>query len=51
MKKIDNKWFIHSAYYSSFDEDPFKNGRGAEAKEMLKKADQWEKGDDKLWWK
>lgn len=51
MKKLDNNWYIHTGYYSSLDEDPFDNGKGAEGRELLKKSDEWEKGDDKLWWK
>lgn len=51
MKQINSKWYIHPAYYSSYDDDPFKNGKGVEGKALLDKADKWEKADENIWWK
>jgi len=51
MKQIDGKWYVHSGYYASYDEDPFKNGNGTEGKALLEKADKWKKDDDNIWWK
>jgi len=51
LKQIDGKWFIHTSYYSSYQDDPYKNGKPEEAKKMLAKVEDWEKGDDNIWWK
>jgi len=51
MKEIDGKWYIHPGYYASYDEDPFKNGKGAEGKAILDKVDKWKKDDENIWWK
>lgn len=51
MKQIDGKWYIHSKYYSSYDDDPFGNGKGEEGKKIIKKADEWEKESKDIWWK
>ena len=51
MKQIDGKWYIHSKYYSSYDDDPFGNGKGEEGKKIIKKADDWEKESKEIWWK
>lgn len=49
MKKIDGLYLPYSKYFSSYDEDPFENGKGEEGKALLKKADDW--GDNKnIWW-
>jgi hypothetical protein len=51
MKQIDGKWYVHSKYYSSYEDDPFGNGKGEEGKKILKKAEDWEKESNEIWWK
>ncbi|MGE9310134.1 hypothetical protein ACLOAU_00690 [Niabella sp. CJ426] len=49
MRKIDNTWRIHEGYYyySEYsDKDPFKNGDGKAAKELLEKKSKWTEGDE-----
>ena len=35
MKKIDGKYFLYLKYFSSYEDDPFKNDRGEEGKALL----------------
>ena len=51
MKQIDGKWYIHSKYYSSYDDDPFKNGKPTEGKALLDKSSKWEDESKDIWWK
>ena len=51
MKQMDGKWYIHPAYFASYDDDPFGNGKGIEGKALLEKADKWRKEDENIWWK
>ncbi|MGG9972537.1 hypothetical protein ACQ33O_12155 [Ferruginibacter sp. SUN002] len=51
MKPIDGKWYIHSKYYSSYDDDPFENGKGEEAKKLLLKSDEWVRNNKDIWWR
>lgn len=51
MKKIDDKWYIHSHYYSSYDNDPFNNGNPIESKQLLEKKSKWENESKDIWWK
>lgn len=49
MRKIDNTWRIHEGYYyySEYSgKDPFKNGDGRSAKELLDKKEKWTEGDN-----
>jgi hypothetical protein len=50
MKKIDGKYFLYPKYFSSYDDDPFKNGRGIEGKALLKKEEDWKNADKDIWW-
>jgi hypothetical protein len=50
MKQIDGKWFFHNKYYSIYDDDPFENGKGEQCKAILKKAEEWRKASEKIWW-
>ncbi|MGI8600219.1 MAG: hypothetical protein ACR2KB_13275 [Chitinophagaceae bacterium] len=49
MRKIDGKYLPYSKYYSSYEDDPFKNGKPDEGKALLKKAEEWEKNEN-IWW-
>lgn len=51
MKQMDGKWYIHPEYYSSYDDDPFKNGKGTEGKALLDKKSKWEDESKNVWWK
>lgn len=51
MKKLDGKYFLYYRYFSSYEGDPFKNGRGTEGKALLKKLDDWTEADKNIWWK
>lgn len=48
FRKMDGLYIPYYKYYSSYSDDPFKNGKGEEAKALLKKADEWEKNT--AWW-
>lgn len=50
LKKIDGMYYPHTSLYISEYEnpDPFKDGKGEAAKEVLKKIDKW--NDDNPWW-
>lgn len=51
MRELEGKWFIHSnQYFSEYDDDPFSNGDATTGKEILKKADNWKKSTDNVWW-
>ena len=50
MKQMDGKWYIHSKYYSSYDDDPFKNGQATEGKALLEKLSKWEEESKDIWW-
>ncbi len=49
MRKIDGKYLPYNKYYSSYDDDPFQNGKGDEGKALIKKAGEWEE-NEKIWW-
>ena len=49
MRKMDGLYYPYSVYYSSYNDDPFKNGKGEEAKKVLTKAEEWEKNEN-IWW-
>jgi hypothetical protein len=51
LKKIDDKWYIHTHYYSSYDNDPYKNGKPIEGKALLEKKSKWEEESKDIWWK
>lgn len=51
MRKLDGNWYLHLGYYASYEDDPFKNGRGEEGKKLLKKIENWKDNDDNIWWK
>ena len=51
MKKIEGKYYLYQKYFSSYDDDPFKNGRSEEAKALLKKMGEWTDADKGIWWK
>lgn len=51
MKQMEGKWYVHPAYFGSYEDDPFKNGKGVEGKALLDKSDKWEKEDENIWWK
>lgn len=50
MKKINDKWYLYQKYFSSYDDDPFKNNDGTKGKEILKKIDDWTKETTNVWW-
>lgn len=45
VKKEGDHYFIFNKYYSSYDEDPFKNGEPIKGKELLKKIGDWSEGN------
>lgn len=50
MRKMDAKWTASSRqYYSTISDDPFGDGKPADAKKLISRADEWEK-DAKEWW-
>jgi hypothetical protein len=49
MRKVDGLYIPYSKYYSSYSDDPFKNGKGEEAKALLKKSDEWSSNEN-IWW-
>lgn len=49
--KDNGKYYITNKYYSSYDDDPFKNGMPEESKKILEKAEKWEKSNESIdWW-
>ena len=50
LRKVDNIYYPFFKIYSTYDEDPFKNGKGEAAKKILKKAEDW-KSDESIWWR
>lgn len=50
FRKVDGKYFIDHTYYSPLDDDPFRDGKPAEAKQLLDKKSQWEKSNSTIWW-
>lgn len=48
MRKLDGLYLPYYTYFSQYDDDPFKNGKGEEGKALLKKADTW--GESNIWW-
>jgi len=51
LRKVDGTWYVSQrAYYSSYGDDPFKDGNPERAKQLLKRTDQWEKDSAPIWW-
>jgi hypothetical protein len=50
FRKVDNFYYPFFKIYSTYDNDPFKNGKGEAAKKILKKAEDW-KSDESIWWR
>lgn len=50
MIKENDKYFIHNEYFSSYDDDPYRNGQGEEGKELLKKIEKWESENENINW-
>ena len=50
LRKVDNIYYPFFRHYSTYDADPFKNGKGEAAKKILKKAEDW-KSDENIWWR
>lgn len=49
--KENGKYYIINKYFSSYDDDPFKNGLGEEAKKILEKEEKWKESNESIWWK
>jgi hypothetical protein len=49
MRKMDGVYVPYSKYFSSYDIDPFKNGKPEEGKALLKKAEAWDDNEN-IWW-
>ena len=49
LRKVDNFYYPFFRHYSTYGDDPFKNGKGEAAKKILKKAEDW-KSDETIWW-
>lgn len=49
FRKMDNLYIPYSVYFSSYQDDPFKNGKPEEGKRVLEKKDEWEKNEN-VWW-
>lgn len=45
----EGKWLM-AGYFSSYEDDPFGNGKGNEGKKLLEKADSWEESNDLIDW-
>lgn len=50
FKEVDGKWYFYSKYFSSYDDDPFRNGQGENGKALLEKVEKWEDSDSMPWW-
>lgn len=51
MQKVNGNYFIYDSYFSDYSDDPFSNGHGEEGKALVKKADEWNGADKKIWWR
>lgn len=49
--KENGKYYIINKYFSSYDDDPFKNGLGEEAKKILEKEEKWMESNESVWWR
>ena len=50
VKKEENNYYIFYKYFSSYDNDPFKNGEPEKGKELMKKIDNWTEGNKDIDW-
>jgi len=50
VKKEGNNYYIFYKYFSSYDDDPFKNGEPKKGKELMKKIDNWTEGNKDIDW-
>jgi hypothetical protein len=50
LRKVDNLYYPFFKHYSTYSDDPFKNGKGEAAKKILKKAEDWQ-SDESIWWR
>ena len=50
MVNEDGMFYISNKYYSSYDDDPFKNGHSEEGKKILKKAEKWKEENKDINW-
>ncbi len=45
MRKVDGNWRVcQSQYFSTYGDDPFKDGKPDDAKKLIERVDEWEKG-------
>ena len=51
VTKENGKFYIINKYFSSYDDDPFKNGLGEECKKILEKESKWNESNESIWWK
>ena len=49
--KENGKYYVINKYFSSYDDDPFKNGLGEESKKILEKEEKWKESNESIWWK
>ena len=49
--KENGKYYLINKYFSSYDDDPFKNGLGEESKKILEKEEKWKESNESIWWK
>jgi hypothetical protein len=50
MKLYNGKYYFGKGYYSSYDDDPFKNGHPVEAKKLIDEVDNWRKDNENIEW-
>jgi hypothetical protein len=50
VKKEENNYYLVYKYFSSYDDDPFRNGEPEKGKELLKKLDGWKEGNKDIYW-
>lgn len=51
LREVDSKWFPSALqYYSPYGDDPFKDGNGERAKDIIEAAEEWEEESTEQWW-
>ncbi len=49
--KENGKYYVLNKYFSSYDDDPFKNGLTEESKLILEKEKKWTESNGSIWWR
>ncbi|MCG7576200.1 MULTISPECIES: hypothetical protein [unclassified Halomonas] len=51
MREVDGHWYPSvTQWYSSYRDDPFDDGGGERAKEIIEAAEEWEEESPQQWW-